>query len=158
MRSGHLFDEELQHGALEQWHLSPVPTIILVWAKLLIYIVFMVFPVLFCVPLLALLFQWTLPEMLYIVAALSLGVPGMALICALSAATAACSAQRGVGVMLLVLPLCLPLMIFGSGVVTAYHEGVAASAYLALLAACSLLAALGIPWLIVTLIRTVSDQ
>ena len=54
---------------------------------------------------------------------------------------------------LVVLPLCVPVLIFGSGAVGATHQGLPASPHLSLLGACLLVAAFLCPWAVSAALR-----
>ncbi len=84
--------------------------------------------------------------------ALLLGTPTLVLLGALGAALTL-GLRGNVLLALIVLPLCVPVLIFGSGAVTATQQGLPASPHLSLLGACLLVTALLCPWAVGAALR-----
>jgi heme exporter protein B len=76
---------------------------------------------------------------------LLLGTPVLSLLGGVGAALTLGLRSAGVLILLLVLPLCIPVLIFGTGAVSAVDAGLSPSGHLSVLAALFLLAALGAP-------------
>jgi heme exporter protein B len=135
-----LFAADFADGSLEQMLLSPQPLTLLVTAKVLAHWLICGLPVVLLAPLIGL--QYALPNdaLLVLITSLLLGTPALSLIGAIGAALTLGVRGSGLLVALLVLPLYIPVLIFGAGAVAASQHGMSAQAHLSLLAACSLLA------------------
>ena len=81
-----------------------------------------------------------------LVVSLVLGTPSLSLIGAVGAALTLGVRGGGALLALLVLPLYVPVLIFGAGAVEAASAGLGASAHLSLLGALMLLALVFAPW------------
>ncbi|MEQ1487832.1 MAG: heme exporter protein CcmB [Methylotenera sp.] len=135
-----LFAADFADGSLEQMLLAPQSLALLVTAKTLAHWLVCGLPVVLLAPLIGL--QYALPNdaLLVLVFSLLLGTPALSLIGAIGAALTLGVRGSGLLVALLVLPLYIPVLIFGAGAVAASQHGMSAQAHLSLLAACSLLA------------------
>lgn len=135
-----LFAADFADGSLEQMLVAPQPLALLVLAKILAHWIVCGLPVVLLAPLIGL--QYALPNesLLVLVWSLLLGTPALSLIGAIGAALTLGVRGSGLLVALLVLPLYIPVLIFGAGAVAASQHGISAQAHLSLLAACSLLA------------------
>lgn len=135
-----LFAADFADGSLEQMLLAPQPLALLVLAKIFAHWIICGLPVVLLAPIIGL--QYALPNeaLLVLVFALSLGTPALSLIGAIGAALTLGVRGSGLLVALLVLPLYIPVLIFGAGAVAASQHGMSSQAHLSLLAACSLLA------------------
>lgn len=134
-----LFASDFADGSLEQMLLAPQPLALLVIAKVLAHWIVCGLPVVVLAPLIGL--QYALPSdtLLVLVSSLLLGTPALSFIGAIGAALTLGVRGSGLLIALLVLPLYIPILIFGAGAVTASQHGMSAEAHLSLLAACSLL-------------------
>jgi heme exporter protein B len=141
-----LFAADFADGSLEQMLLAPQPLSLLVTAKVLAHWLVCGLPVVLLAPLIGL--QYALPSdaLLILVWALLLGTPALSLIGAIGAALTLGVRGSGLLVALLVLPLYIPVLIFGAGAVAASQHGLSAQAHLSLLAACSILSLVLAPW------------
>lgn len=141
-----LFASDLADGSLEQLLLTPQPLAWLVLAKILVHWLTCALPLVLLAPLIGL--QYALPSHVLWMLALSLllGTPALSLIGAIGAALTLGVRGSGLLVALLVLPLYIPVLIFGAGAVTASQHGMNVAANLSLLAACSLLSLVLAPW------------
>ena len=103
-------------------------------------------PLIVAAPLLALLLQ--LPATAYpaLVAAMLLGTPTLSLIGAIGAALVLGARRGGVLISLLVLPLFVPVLIFGVAAVDAATQGLAVRPHLMILTALLIAAAVLAPW------------
>ncbi|MNT89463.1 Heme exporter protein B [compost metagenome] len=91
-----------------------------------------------------------------LVLSLLLGTPTLALVGGLGAALTL--GLRGAALLpLLVLPLYVPVLIFGAGAVSATHAGLGAGPQLSLLGACLCLAILLCPWSASAALRVALD-
>ena len=134
-----LFSTDFADGSLEQMLLTPQPLTLLVTAKVLAHWIVCGLPVVVLAPIIGL--QYALPNdaLLVLIISLLLGTPALSLIGAIGAALTLGARGSGLLVALLVLPLYIPVLIFGAGAVAASQHGMSAQAHLSLLAACSLL-------------------
>ncbi len=135
-----LFAADFNDGTLEQMLLAPQSMALLVTAKILAHWIVCGLPVVLLAPVIGL--QYALPNgaLLVLVLALLLGTPALSLIGAVGAALTLGVRGSGLLIALLVLPLYIPVLIFGAGAVAASQHGMSAQAHLSLLAACSLFA------------------
>lgn len=135
-----LFASDLADGSLEQLLLAPQPLAWLVLAKILAHWLLYALPLVLLAPLIGLQYALASHVLAVLTLSLLLGTPALSLIGAIGAALTLGVRGSGLLVALLVLPLYIPLLIFGAGAVTASQHGMSATAQLSLLAAGSLLA------------------
>ena len=134
-----LFSADFTDGTLEQMLLAPQPLALLVLAKVFAHWMICGLPVVLLAPIIGLQFALPNDALLILVLALFLGTPALSLIGAIGAALTLGVRGSGLLIALLVLPLYIPVLIFGAGAVAASQHGMTAQAHLSLLAACSLL-------------------
>jgi len=130
-----LFRGDAEDGSLEQWLLSPVPLPWLVAVRVFSHWLTTAFPLVLVSPLLAELMQLPHPQLPVLVASLALGTPLLSLLGAVVAALTVGMRRSGILLALLVLPLYVPVLVFGAGAVAASAQGFDASGGLLLLAA-----------------------
>lgn len=97
-------------------------------------------------PILGLQFNLDGDALMVLIAALLLGTPVLSLIGSIGAALTLGVRGGGVLLALLILPLYIPVLIFGAGAVEAQVSGLSAEGHLSLLAALLALAAFFAPW------------
>ncbi|BCA95084.1 hypothetical protein TUM19329_14450 [Legionella antarctica] len=148
-----LFQQDYDHGVIEQWLVSGQSLNLIVSAKVFAHWVFNLVPILVLCPLIAVLFSFTLQEMWVLGVSLLCGTPALFFLCALAAAFGVGVSQRGALMALILLPLTLPLLIFGSGTLNIAMQGLPISGYLALLLAMSVMAVGFLPEAISGVIR-----
>lgn len=153
LASERLFQQDYDDGVIEQWLVSGQPLAVIVFAKVSIHWLLNIIPVLLLCPLLLALFSLSFYEMLILLLSLLVGSPAIIFLCALAAALSTGIKQKGVLTALVLLPLAVPVMIFGSGTLRAAMQGLPVSGYVALLLALSIVAAVFLPIAIATLIR-----
>jgi heme exporter protein B len=148
-----LFQLDAEDGALDLIVLAPAPLEILVLAKILAHWLTTGLPLVIVAPLLALMLQLA-PEGYGVLAiSLALGTPSLSLIGAIGAALTL-GARRGTVLLpLLVLPLYIPVLIFGAAAVDAVTHGLPARPHLLLLAAILAAALVLAPWTIAASLR-----
>lgn len=136
----HLFRNDFEDGSLEQWLLLPQPTYLLVLIRVLAYWLVTGLPLVLLAPVLAVMLQ--LPGNLIGILCLTLllGTPVLSLIGSIGAALTVGLRGGGVLLSLLVLPLYIPVLIFGTGTVVAAANGLPVAGYLAILGAICALA------------------
>lgn len=130
-----IFRPDFEDGTLEQMVLSAYPTPILVLGKVLTHWLVTGLPLLIIAPLLAGLLG--MPERAYgiLMLSLALGTPVLSLVGAIGVALTVGLRKGGMIVALLVLPLYVPILIFGAGAVGAAAAELSTSMQLYVLAA-----------------------
>jgi heme exporter protein B len=148
-----LFAGDYADGTLEQLALVPQPLVLLVLAKIAGHWLVTGLPLVVIAPLLGLQFDLPPDALAVMTAALVLGTPVLSMIGAVGAALTL--GVRGAGglLALLVLPLYVPVLIFGAGAVTASAAGLSAAGHLSLLGAVLLLSLVFAPWATAAAIR-----
>jgi heme exporter protein B len=136
-----LFLADYEDGSLEALALMPLPLEAQVAAKCLAHWLVTGLPLTVLAPLLALFLHLTAASYPALVLGMALGTPTLSLIGAIGAALTLGARRGGVLLSLLVLPLYIPVLIFGVGAAEAAGEGFAARPHLLLLAAMLVLAA-----------------
>jgi len=141
-----IFQADYEDGSLELLALAPVPLEITVCTKVLVHWLTTGLPLIVASPLLAVMMNVPTEAWPMMIASLALGTPAISLIGAVGAALVLGARRGGVLLSLLVLPLVIPVLIFGVGAIDAVLAGLAVKAHLALLGGI-LLAALALtPW------------
>jgi heme exporter protein B len=143
---GRMFSADHADGTLEQLMLSPQPLVLTVAIKTLAHWLVSGLPLVFLAPVLGVQFDLAMREILVLTVSLLLGTPVLSLIGAIGAALTLGVRGGGVLVSLLVLPLYIPVLIFGAGAVTASASGLGAQAGLSLVGAMLALAAVFAPY------------
>jgi len=136
-----LFAGDYADGTLEQLLLSPQPLVLTVAIKTLAHWLVSGLPLVLLAPLLAVQFDLAGREIGVLTLSLLLGTPVLSLIGTIGAALTLGVRGAGVLVAVLVLPLYIPVLIFGAGAVVASAAGLSPQAGLSLLGA---LLALGV--------------
>jgi heme exporter protein B len=128
-----LFRDELEDGGLDLLVLSPAPLELLVLGKILAHWLTTALPLIVVSPVLGLLLQ--LPAQAYpiLAASLLLGTPTLSLIGAIGAGLTLGARRGGVLIALLILPLYIPVLVFGVAAVDAAAQGLSAQPHLLLL-------------------------
>ncbi|MGH8705001.1 MAG: heme exporter protein CcmB [Burkholderiales bacterium] len=148
-----LFAADYADGTLEQLALAPHPLGLLVGAKIAAHWLVSGLPLVLIAPVLGLQLGLGGESLVMLSASLLLGTPALSLIGALGAALTLGLRASAVLVPLIVLPLTVPVLIFGAGAVEAAASGTGAAAHLALLAAFLLPALVLAPWAAALAIR-----
>ena len=143
---GRLFTADYLDGVLEQTLLIPQPLAFLVVGKIFAHWVISGLPVVLLSPLLGLQFGLGGDSLGVLTLSLLLGTPTLSMIGAIGAALTLGLRGSGFLVALLVLPLFVPVLIFGAGAVTSSLAGIGSEANLSLLGACFLLSLAFAPW------------
>lgn len=142
-----LFAADYEDGTLEQMLLTPQPLGLLVLAKVLAHWLLTGLPLVLIAPLIAMQYHLQDGQMLIMMASLLLGTPTLGLIGAIGAALTLGLRGGGILLSLLILPLYIPILIYGEGAVTVSAIALAdTEPYLMLLGALLLLALLLGPW------------
>ncbi|MBI5449761.1 MAG: heme exporter protein CcmB [Gammaproteobacteria bacterium] len=143
---GRLYSSDYNDGTLEQLLVAPQPLSLLVLAKVAAHWLISGAPLVVLAPLLGMLLGMPADALQTLCWSLLLGTPVMSLIGAVGAALTLGLRGGNVLVALLVLPLYIPVLIFGAGAVEAGMSGLGADAHLSLLGALLLLALCCAPW------------
>jgi heme exporter protein B len=130
-----LFQIDYVDGTLEQLALSPYPLPLLCAGKMLAHWLTTGLPLAVVAPVLGLQFGLDMSELLIMIAGLLLGTPILTMLGAIGAALVLGVRGGSILMALLVLPLYIPVLIFGAGAVEASLAGIDATANLSLLAA-----------------------
>jgi heme exporter protein B len=141
-----LFQTDYEDGSLDLLALAPVPLEIVVIAKVIAHWLTTGLPLIVAAPLLALLLNMGADGLWALVAALALSTPTLSLIGAVGAGLILGARRGGMLLSLLVLPLYIPILIFGVAAVDAAVAGFSVRPQFLVLAGL-LLAALALaPW------------
>jgi len=132
---GALFDADYADGTLEQLVLSGQSLPLIVLAKVVVHWLLSGLPLLLVSPFLGLLFNLPIGAIPVLMVSLLLGTLTLSLIGAIGAALTVGLNQAGVLLSLLVLPLSVPVLIFGSAAVTSAASDMGAAGPLLILAA-----------------------
>lgn len=152
-----LFQQDYEDGALELLVLSPAPLEVTVLAKAMAHWLTTGLPLIAASPVLAVLLQLPADGYPVLLAAMALGTPSLSLIGAVGAALSLGARRGGVLMSLLVLPLNIPVLIFGVGAVDAAVLGLTPRPHLLFLGAI-LAAALPLaPWTAAAALRQATE-
>ena len=130
-----LFAMDYADGSLEQMALSATPLGLLVVAKALSHFLLSGLPLVLMAPVLGLQFGMEGRSLGILMLTLLLGTPTLSLIGSIGAALTLGVRGAGVLLSLLILPLYIPVLIFGAGAVEADAAGLGIGGHLSLLAA-----------------------
>jgi len=130
-----LFQADWEDGSLESLALMPLPLEAQVLAKCLAHWLVAGLPLIVVAPLLALLLHLDTAGYPVLLLSLLLGTPSLSLIGAVGAALSLGARRGGVLLSLLVLPLYIPVLIFGVAAIEAAIGGFGAKPHLLLLGA-----------------------
>ena len=130
-----LFKADFDDGSLEQLLLSPQPLFMVVLAKVSAHWLMSGLALALVAPILAVMLFLPAEGMPGLMLSLLLGTPTLSLIGAIGAALTVGLRRGGVLISLLVLPLYIPVLIFGSSAVQAAITGLPLGGYFALLGA-----------------------
>ena len=153
LSSERLFQQDYDDGVIEQWLVSGFPVSVFVVAKVIVHWLFTIVPIVLFCPLLGVLFVLNAREIFILMLSLLCGTPAILFLCALAAAFGTGLRQKGVLMALILLPLTIPIMIFGSGAIAAAMQGLPVLGYLAILLAISLLAIGFLPFAVAGIAR-----
>ena len=153
LASERLFQQDYDQGVIEQWLLSGYSLNLLVSGKVFAHWFVNVIPFVMLCPVIAILYSFTAWESWILLLSLLCGTPALLFLCALAATFGVGISQRGALMALVLLPLTLPILMFGSGTLTAAMYGLPVSGYLALLLAISLMAVAFLPFAIAAVTR-----
>ena len=148
-----LFSADYVDGTLEQMMLSPQSLSMLVLGKMVAHWMVSGLPLVLMAPVLGLQFDMSAQGLGILIFGLLLGTPILSMVGAIGAALTLGLRGGGVLLSLLVLPLCIPVLIFGTGAVDAATTGLAVAPHLSLLGALLVLALAFTPWVTAQALR-----
>ncbi len=128
-----LFQTDYEDGTLELLALSPLPLELVVLAKCLAHWLSTALPLIIVSPVLSLLVNMSADGLVMLILAMLLGTPTLSLIGGVGAALTVGARRGGVLLALLVLPLYIPVLIFGVGAVEGAIGGYGSAAPLMIL-------------------------
>ena len=141
-----LFADDHRDGTLEQLALSPYPLGLIVTGKTIAHWLVSGLPLALIAPILGVQFDLAADALWVLTLTILIGTPALSGIGAIGAALTLGLRGGGVLLSLLVLPLYIPVLIFGAGAVDATVTGLGGEGHLSLLAALTF-ASLGFaPW------------
>jgi heme exporter protein B len=143
---GRLFAGDFVDGVLEQLLLTPQPLAVLALVKVFAHWLVSGLPLVLMAPVLGLQYGLSAEALQILVLTLLLGTPVLSLIGSVGAALTLGLRGGGVLLSLLVLPLYVPVLIFGAGAVDAGLSGQGVEGHYSLLAAFLLTAIIFAPW------------
>ena len=141
-----MFGADYADGTLEQLVLTPQPLTLLVLSKVLAHWLTTGLPLVLMAPLMGLQFDLPGDALATLLVSLLIGTPALSLIGAVGAALTLGVRGGGALTAVLVLPLYVPVLVFGAGAVTASATGMGVAGHLSLLGAMSLAALVFAPW------------
>ena len=130
-----IFRADYEDGSLEQLTLSPYPFAALVLGKIAVHWLLTGLPLILLSPLLATFFHLDFDATLILMQTLLLGTPILSLVGAIGSALTVGLKRGSMLISLLVLPLYVPVLIFGANAVAASTVGLDISGHLMLIAA-----------------------
>jgi len=114
-----IFQADFEDGSLEQILLGPLPSLFVVLGKILAHWLTSVLPLILMTPILAISLNMPMDGIVAMVGALLVGTPVLSLIGGIGAALTVAMRRGGVLLSILVLPLYIPVLIFGVAAVEA---------------------------------------
>ena len=150
-----LFQTDYDDGSLELLVLSPYPLELVVLCKCLVHWLTTGLPIVVISPVLALMLNIKTGAFLYLISSMALGTPIISLLGAVGAALVLGSRRSGVLIALLIIPLTIPILLFGVAAIQAATEGYSASSPLMFLGALLLFSIALCPWVIASSLRQV---
>ena len=135
-----LFSSDFEDGSLEQLALTSAPLEIVVLAKAAAHWLTTGIPIMILTPLIAVFYQMPLSGFNILLVSMVLGTPTMSLIGTVGAALTLGSKRGNVLISLLVVPLIIPVLIFGTAAIEAAINDYPTTQHLMLLAAFFLIA------------------
>jgi heme exporter protein B len=141
-----VFQNDYQDGTLEQMLLTPQPLYLVVMGKIVAQWLVSEVPLVLIAPLIGVQFDLPTDTLVVLFISLLIGTPILSLIGSVGAALTLGLRGGGVLIALLILPLYIPVLIFGAGAVDASIIGVSPLANLYLLGALLAMSLIFAPW------------
>ena len=118
-----MFRSDIEDGSLEQLVLAPQPLALMLGMKILAHWLTTALPLIVIAPMLASMLQLPLAAMPVLLLALALATPMLSLLGAVLVALTAGTRRSGMLLALMLLPLCVPVVIFAAGAISAAQQG-----------------------------------
>lgn len=141
-----LYSDDFRDGSLEQLLLSPYPNTLLALGKAIAHWIINGIPLLVIAPVLGIQFNLPAEAIWILMLSLAIGTPVLSLLGSIGAALTLGLRGGGVLVTLLILPLYVPVLIFGAGAVEGVLSGTGSESHLSLLGAFLMISLLLAPW------------
>jgi len=141
-----MFAADYVDGSLEQIVLSPQPMVLLVAGKIIAHWIVCGLPLVILAPIIGIQFDLDASSLWVLMGTLLLGTPVLSLLGSIGAALTLGVRGGSVLMSLLILPLYIPVLIFGAGAVYANTVGLNTSGHFSLLGALLILALAFVPW------------
>ena len=148
-----MFAADYADGALEQMALSPQPMVMIVAGKIVAHWIVCGLPLVILAPMIGIQFDLDRSSLYVLMGTLLLGTPVLSLLGSIGAALTLGVRGSSLLVSLLILPLYIPVLIFGAGAVYANSVGLDASGHFYLLGAIFILALAFVPWVSATAVK-----
>lgn len=152
-----LFAADLADGTLEQMLVAPQPLLVVVLGKIAAHWLTTGLPLAIAAPLIGLQYDLPAGALGILLASLLIGSPVLSLLGAAGAALTLGLRGGGALLGLLVLPLLVPVIVFGAGAVTAGLIGINPSSHLSLLGAFLAVSSIVGPWAACAALRAALD-
>ncbi|MET0335588.1 MAG: heme exporter protein CcmB [Rhizobacter sp.] len=152
-----LYATDYADGSLEQMLLCGESPVLIAAAKALAHWLLTGLPLIVVAPLFGVMFDMRGDAIAALAFGLLLGTPILSLLGGLGAALTLGLRSGGVLLILLILPLCVPALIFGAGAVGAVESGVSAEGHYSLLGALLIATLLLAPWATAAALRISTD-
>lgn len=153
----HLFSDDEQDGALDLLLTSPAPPTLVVAAKIVAHWLTTGLPLTLLAPILGITLQMPSGSAAPMMTALLIGTPTLSLIGAVGAALTLGARRRGILMPLVVLPLYIPILIFGVGAIDTTGMGFDAGGLFVVLGGFLLIAAALCPWAAAAALKIASE-
>lgn len=118
-----MFRSDIEDGSLEQLVLAPQPLALMLGMKILAHWLTTALPLIVIAPMLASMLQLPAAAMPVMMLALALATPMLSLLGAVLVALTAGTRRSGMLLALMLLPLCVPVVIFAAGALAAAQQG-----------------------------------
>jgi heme exporter protein B len=130
-----IFASDYADGTLEQLKLSNQPTVLIVLVKIFAHWLLSGLPLVLVAPIIGLQFNLSADQLQVLALSLLMGTLALSLIGSIGAALTLGIRGNGVLIAILVLPLYIPVLVFGAGAVNAVSIGISPNGALSLLGA-----------------------
>jgi heme exporter protein B len=130
-----MYRADFEDGSLETLLLSPHPLYFLVLAKNCAHWLVTGLPVVIISPFLAMMLSYPFDQLGILFVTLLLGTPFLTLVGSVAVALTVGLGSRGLILAVIVLPMCVPILVFGTLAVNASLSGLPVEGYLALMGA-----------------------
>lgn len=154
----YLFKQDLEEGVLDQLLVSPMPLVVVVWIKVLSHWIVSSLPLVLLSPLLALMLFLDNIERQVLFFSLLLGTPAMSFVSSVGAALTVGIRRSGVLLSLIILPLYIPILIFGTSAVLNVKVGYSPAGQYAILTAILIVSMTVLPFMTALSLRISISQ